>query len=342
MLKNINQETDERRTLWFLVKNKHAPSFRHRLQSAFPVFKDAGFRCEILEKNGNMLQILSDFRKRDSRAFLIISKALFTPDQCNLIRNSVYKIIYDIDDAVYLLKPRRIGFPPTKPERQHRKFIATCEIVDLVTTGNSSLAKYCTRYARRVQLLPTPIDITTYDSLSKLKTSGIRLVWIGLPENLMYLQLIRPVLARIAKAFPTVCLRIVCSEFPNWLEIPIERVVWSEEVEAKSLCSSDIGIMPLSDDEWCRNKCAFKILQYMAARLPCVASPVGVNSSVVLEGITGYLPRNQKEWFSTLSILLSSSEKRKAMGELAYQKVIENHQRKDVHTKMLNLYNSFI
>ena len=46
--------------------------------------------------------------------------------------------------------------------------------------------------------------------------------------------------------------------------------------------------MPLPDSPWERGKCGFKLIQYMAAGLPVVASPVGVNDRIVSPGV-GYL-----------------------------------------------------
>ena len=81
---------------------------------------------------------------------------------------------------------------------------------------------------------------------------------------------------------------MICSAFPEWPEIQVERVPWSAATEAGSLAAAHIGVMPLSDDEWARGKCAFKLLQYMAASLPCVASPIGANAEAVIDGYNGF------------------------------------------------------
>ena len=93
---------------------------------------------------------------------------------------------------------------------------------------------------------------------------------------------------------------MICSEFPDWTEVNIEEVAWSSATEAHSLAGAHIGIMPLTDDAWARGKCAFKLLQYMAAALPCVASPVGANKEAVLDGITAFTRANVDEWERSL------------------------------------------
>jgi glycosyltransferase involved in cell wall biosynthesis len=96
--------------------------------------------------------------------------------------------------------------------------------------------------------------------------------------------------------------------------VRIDPVLWSPADEIAALASSHIGVMPLTDDEWSRGKCAFKLLQYMAASLPCVASPVGANTEAVLEDKTGYYARNAAEWEQALERLIRSAELRARLG----------------------------
>ena len=57
------------------------------------------------------------------------------------------------------------------------------------------------------------------------------------------------------------------------------------------MCRGDVGIAPTPTDRWTLGKCGFKIVQYMAAGLPVIASPVGANAELVVPGGTGLLPR---------------------------------------------------
>lgn len=74
------------------------------------------------------------------------------------------------------------------------------------------------------------------------------MVWIGLPENLPYLELVRPALARLAARGVVLRLRVVCSAFPEWRDVPIERVPWSSATEGAALAEAAIGIIPLAAD----------------------------------------------------------------------------------------------
>jgi glycosyltransferase involved in cell wall biosynthesis len=109
-------------------------------------------------------------------------------------------------------------------------------------------------------------------------------------------------------------MRVICSRFPDWPEVHIERIAWNSATEAHALATAHVGVMPLSDDEWTRGKCAFKLLQYMAAALPCVASPVGANTEAVIDGFNGFHARSVDEWERSLESLLQSPELRARFG----------------------------
>jgi len=87
----------------------------------------------------------------------------------------------------------------------------------------------------------------------------------------------------------------------------------------------DIGIMPLPDEPWARGKCGYKLIQYMACGIPVIASPVGVNSNIVDQGVNGYLARDEVEWEVAIRRLAASAELRTAMGARGREKIVDGY-----------------
>jgi len=222
--------------------------------------------------------------------------------------------VFDVDDAIYVRKPRRLGEPADESAWRKKKFAATCRWVDVVVAGNDVLAQVARISAHDVAVLPTSIDASCYRLTTAPPDAPPTIAWIGSPENLTYLEMIRPALARLAQRHPTLRLRVICSQFPEWSDVTVERVPWSSATEAESLAGAHIGVMPLTDDAWSRGKCAFKLLQYMAAGLPCVASPVGANTEAVLDGVNGFHANGVEEWQQSLEKLIASPELRARFG----------------------------
>ena len=105
--------------------------------------------------------------------------------------------------------------------------------------------------------------------------------------------------------------------------IKIDNVKWYIKDYRDHISSFQIGIMPLIDDEWSRGKCAFKLIQYMGAGLPVVASDVGANPSVVTDGVDGFLVSSLDEWVNRLGRLIESRSLRLQMGIAAREKIKE-------------------
>src|SRR5919201_4032992 len=62
------------------------------------------------------------------------------------------------------------------------------------------------------------------------------------------------------------------------------------------------------------SKESFKLIQYMAAGLPVIASPVGMNSILVEHRINGFLAAGDAEWFEALEARTRDPQLRHTMG----------------------------
>ena len=90
----------------------------------------------------------------------------------------------------------------------------------------------------------------------------------------------------------------------------------------------------MSDDSWTKGKCGLKVLQYMAAGLPVVSSPTGVNREIVKHGVTGYLAESPKEWWVAIEKLAHDSDLRQAMGEAGQMRVVKQYSIDVTYCKM--------
>jgi glycosyltransferase involved in cell wall biosynthesis len=292
------------------------PSFRHRMASIVAPLESAGFQVRPERFPGRRYG-LRTWERRDLLRWadvVVLHQIKLSTIEARLVAALSRRRVFDVDDAIYVRKPRRLGDPVDESIWRRRKFAATCRWVDVVAAGNDVLAAVARPAARDIVILPTSIDTAVYRATTASAADPPTIAWIGSPENLIYLEMIRPALARLAGRHPTLKVRVICSQFPDWPEISVERIHWSSQTEAGSLAGAHVGVMPLTDDAWSRGKCAFKLLQYMAASLPCVASPVGANTEAVLDGVNGFHARNIDEWEQTLERLIASADLRARCG----------------------------
>ncbi len=270
-------------TVMLLGYGLEQPSYRHRMRSLIEPLQAAGWQVRVEQYPSGRYGL----RTWERRALLrwadvtVLHQIKLSAIEARLFAAFSRRRVFDVDDAIYVRKPRRLGDLPDESAWRKQKFAATCRWVDAVVAGNEVLAAVARTTAKEIAVLPTSIDTACYETTFAGAAEPPTIAWIGSPENLIYLDMIRPALARLSKRHPSLKMRVICSEFPDWNDVHIERVPWSSATEAHSLAGAHIGVMPLTDDAWSRGKCAFKLLQYMAAALPCVASPVGANTEAV-------------------------------------------------------------
>ena len=303
-------------TVVLLGYDLEQPSFRHRMRTLIGTLDAAGWEVRAERFPSGRYGIRTWERRSLLREadVVVLHQIKLSAMEARLFASFSRRRIFDVDDAIYVRKPRQLGDAPDDSRWRKRKFAATCRWVDVVAAGNDVLAGVARASASAVMVLPTSIDTAAYQPTTATAADPPTIVWIGSPENLVYLEMIRPALARLTTRYPTLKMRVICSRFPDWPLINVERIAWSSATEAKELAAAHIGVMPLTDDEWARGKCAFKLLQYMAAALPCVASPVGANTEAVIDGFNGFHARTVDDWERHLEALIRSPQLRARFG----------------------------
>ena len=189
-----------------------------------------------------------------------------------------------------------------------------------IVAGNDYLADWTRRHgAQQIVQIPTVLDPARYRPATGSKAQRVTIGWMGSPSSVQYLKAIAPALKAVL-AGGKARLELVGSG-PVDLGFPLTFLPWQENTEAAFLQAFDIGIMPLTEDKWSRGKCAYKLLQYMAAGLPVVASPVEMNRQVVRDGENGYLATTEAEWIAALTDLCDNPALRQRLGRAGRQLV---------------------
>lgn len=296
--------------LLVLTNNPKRAGFRQRIEVYLDTLRTNDIDCEVAKLPSGSLARRKLFKRADQFDGVFLQKKCLNFRDAIWLRQYSKKIIYDLDDAI-MYSPKT---PDSDRSSHFRLFRRTAKLADMVIAGNSYLAEHAQRFNTNVKIIPTGLDTKAYKVETKPKIDGkIRLVWIGSKSTLCYLTEIKPALEEIGSRLDNVVLRIICDDFFDLQNMEVEKCWWSLEKQAVDLATSDIGLAPLPDNRFTRGKCGFKILQYEAANLPIVTSPVGVNSEYVRNAVTGYHAPNIPQWIDRISQLINNIKLRKQM-----------------------------
>lgn len=235
------------------------------------------------------------------------------------------RYILDYDDAIFhLYDQHRLGLVRWLFSKKIAHIMQGAEIV---IAGNSYIANYALKNGvRRVMVIPTVINLDRYPPYTRAnaRIPQFTIGWIGSPSTSKFLKLIAPALAKVC-ANGNVRVVLIGSGEIELPGVPVEIFPWHEDTEVDLMRDFDVGIMPLPDEPWARGKCGFKLIQYMACGLPVIASPVGVNSEIVQEGVNGFLPVDNAGWVKAFDFLRENEESQQNMGASGRQAVEQRY-----------------
>jgi glycosyltransferase involved in cell wall biosynthesis len=181
---------------------------------------------------------------------------------------------------------------------------------DAVVVSTPALAEMLPPGTAEPVVLPTVPDPARYPVVRHRDEAPVVIGWAGTVGGLRYLEPLTTVFERLARE-GVAELEVVSAA--AWSGAPRFRR-WQPETATTLFGTFAVGIMPLIDTPYTRAKAGFKLLEYMAAGLPVVASPVGVNAELVERSGAGLLASSPEDWEAALRELAASVELRRELG----------------------------
>ena len=189
----------------------------------------------------------------------------------------------------------------------------------------------------RVSLLPTTDgDFMVADKaeLNRIRektfNDRVNILWVGASSGLKHIKNVVPALDKAAKEVSEktgkkLTLTVICN-LPLKCDtkyIEIKNILWKRDIVLGEMLKAHIGIMPLLNIKRSLGKGGFKLVQYMATGLPAIASDIGINNTVVADGVTGLLVNDKEStdgWTKAVLELSSDLDKWKEHSSASLKK----------------------
>ena len=334
-----------KKILYFTKYSRNAGSSRLRSFQYFPFLEQAGLKVEasplfseayvenLYAGKSTKKEAIVGYLKRFVKLWsvfkydqLVIEKELFpyVPAFAEKLLNLFgFNYIIDYDDAVFHNYDQH-GNAVVR-EVLGNKIDAVMKNASRVVAGNSYLADRAKKAgAKKIEIIPTVIDLTRY-AVQEKEAGKLVIGWIGTKTTFeKHLLPQRNWIKKIQEENADIEFHIVGITEDMDLGKNAKYIPWTEDSEVREIQQFDVGIMPLQDSLWEKGKCSYKIIQYFACGIPAIASPVGMNTEVVLPHKNGFLVTTENDWLHAIQTLKVDKELRQAFGQNG-RSMVEDH-----------------
>lgn len=245
----------------------------------------------------------------------------------HLLKWSGKPIVFDFDDAIWLNDVsegnKNLSWLKNPSKTDH-----IIRHSSLIFAGNSYLAQHARMFNPQVVVIPTTIDTNYHHPSRKIKKPDDKICigWTGTSTTLKHFQKAIPFLLQIKEKYgQKVYFKVIVDCDFKVPELELQSHRWKLDTEIEDLSEFDMGIMPLPNDDWSKGKCGFKGLQYMSLEIPCIMSPVGVNSEIIQDGQNGFLAAGDQEWVEKMSLLIENPALREKLGKNGRKTIEEKY-----------------
>ncbi|MCG2711526.1 MAG: glycosyltransferase family 4 protein [Candidatus Omnitrophica bacterium] len=353
------------RVLFLTQTDIDGPASRYRVYQYLDFLKEQGIEYTLSPgvSKGNYLKVYSGYHPlkklaalvpvffkrlidvlRVSRYDIVFLQREIFPQIYPIIEKMIMKlnknVVFDFDDAIFLVPAGRAGF--IYKFRYKHNIREIIKGSSHIITGNVYLREYAGRFNPNVCVIPTCVDTDRFYIKKRLISDNEQAVigWIGTEHSLIYLKSIEGVFKELSKNF-NICLHVIGGRNFAVKGVKVVNKKWDMDTEVADLHELDIGVAPLLDDGWGKGKCGLKALQYMSCGIPVVCSDAGVYKEMIVEGENGFLASIANDWVQKLTMLIQDKKLREKIS-LAARNMIEEKYSLKVNAARLKTVFDFV
>jgi glycosyltransferase involved in cell wall biosynthesis len=237
-----------------------------------------------------------------------------------LTRAFAKKMVYDIDDLVFL-NPPSFSNPLIHYLRSPKNHISLMKSADHVITCTPYLDQFVRKYNQNTTDISSTINTSVYTPKKNYSIKEKLVIgWSGSHSTSKYLHLLDEVFRELAKEYS---FKLLVMGDANFIldGVDVEALPWKEEYEVDVISQFDIGVYPLPNEEWILGKSGLKALQYMALGVPTVATDIGTIHRIIRHSENGFLVSSNEGWKEAIKKLINDQQLRKCVGEKAISTV---------------------
>jgi glycosyltransferase involved in cell wall biosynthesis len=336
-------------------------SGRYRVFNALEQLRLADVEATLLPQDFDPARC---FGKADGPGVLIVHRVAWDERVAALMqeaRSRGWKVLYDIDDLVF----EPIAIPWVRglsrldgPELELyydgvRRYHRALRAADGVLTTTRTLAGFASVQGVPAFVHRNALDLRSVDT-AKAARQGKRprretVIYYGAgtaTHDVDFLQC-SVALERILREDPSACLLVqgdvdlpfgiqqLGARVRRWPFMPWPDYFWG-------ISQADINIAPLElGNPFCEVKSELKWFEAGALGIPTIASATGSFAEVIDSGKTGYLAKDEPEWYEALQDLIQDS-RRTAVGAAAEKQVVANYHPSVMGPRLVDLLTSIV
>lgn len=264
----------------------------------------------------------------DTADIIFVQKKLLPLRKERLLRKKAQKLIFDFDDAIWTRPQKPYSWLTSLRVKSRLHY--WLKKADIVICSSSFLGNYAAQFCTP-HVIPMALDTNLWKPALKEPSPLVRVGWAGAPHNLHHLERLEPLLRQI----PGIELHVFSGKKPR-LTMPYTYYPYDESTQIAFIQNLDMGLLPLTNEEFSLGKSPIKAIQYIACGVPVIGNVYGATQDILKEEFS-LAVETDDDWLKSLKKLASDRALRQSMGDKARAFALQHHSRTATEQQLIKL-----